>query len=106
MAAQSKIPLARGAEFEQNAVGERSYLVELRVDSFAKSVAAFDGRPDVPRSRFSCKLSQQTESRNERPLHPDGGRSAPEQVEYQPHGEQSQQDAGNAVPGYGERRLH
>src|ERR1700675_1782296 len=66
---QSKILLARRAEFEKNAVGKRSPLVEICVDRFAKRIAALDFNPFLSWKRFPFKLSQRSQAGNECLLH-------------------------------------
>jgi hypothetical protein len=64
MVAQIEIPRPRGAEFEENSIGQRSHLVELDVNDLAKSVAAFYSYPGVARTRLPGKLSNRNTKTN------------------------------------------
>src|SRR5258708_22448618 len=63
--AQSKILLARSTEFEKNAVGKSSHLVEILVNRLTKRIAMLDRDSQIFRKGLPCKLSQQPQGGNE-----------------------------------------
>jgi len=68
LSAPCEVLLARRSEFKENAVRGGSHAVEIVVDRLTEGVlTAFRGHVVVARDRLSCKLSQQSNSRKERP---------------------------------------
>jgi hypothetical protein len=96
-ASQSEILLAGTSELEENAICEGPSLIEIGMDGLAQNKSSCRCGFQVLREWFSSKLCQQPEIGNEGLLQRTGCSHTPQFVKYQPHCEQAEQDADDAV---------
>src|SRR5258708_755562 len=105
-AAERKILLARRTKLEDNLVAQTSHVVKGSVNGFTEGQSALDRTFLISCHRFPGKLRQQSQVGNKCPLHLDRGGGAPYLGKYEPHHEQPQQDANDAVPCPREPGMH